>query len=81
MIRQSSGPSPTGAYQRKMVAAGYRSELLALRWENVNLGRGIIEIRCSMSTAKVKGEAAQEKVRWFDPKTKQGNERFRFRPS
>ena len=56
------------------------SELLALRWENVNLNRGIIEIRCSMSTAKVKGEAAQEKVRWSDPKTKQGKREIPIPP-
>lgn len=48
------------------------SELLALRWQKVHLDRGVIEIRGSMSTAKVKGEASQEKVRWFDPKTKKG---------
>jgi integrase len=34
--------------------------------------KGTVEIRRSMSTAKVKREATQGKVRWFDPKTKQG---------
>jgi integrase len=48
------------------------SELLALRWQDVKLERGVIEIRRSVSTARVKGEIAQEKHRWFDPKTRQG---------
>jgi len=48
------------------------SELLALRWPDAHLDRGMIEIRRSLSTARVKGEANQEKVRWFDPKTKHG---------
>ena len=48
------------------------SEILALRWPNVQLDRSAIEIRRSVSTAKVKGETNQEKHRWFDPKTKQG---------
>lgn len=48
------------------------SELLALRWAEVHLDRGMIEIRRSLSTARVKGEANQERVRWFDPKTKHG---------
>jgi integrase len=48
------------------------SEILALRWSDVQLDRGAIEIRRSVSTAKVKGETNPEKHRWFDPKTKQG---------
>jgi integrase len=48
------------------------SEILALRWEDVHVDRGLIDIRRSMSTARVKGEANQEKVRWFDPKTHSG---------
>jgi integrase len=48
------------------------SEILALRWEDVHLDRGVIEICRSMSTARVKGEANQERVRWFDPKTHSG---------
>lgn len=48
------------------------SEILALRWPDVKLDGGVIEIRRSLSTAKVKGENNQEKVRWFDPKTKSG---------
>jgi integrase len=48
------------------------SELLALRWQDVKFDRGVIEIRRTVSTARVKGETAQEKHRWFDPKTKQG---------
>ena len=41
---------------------------------------GTVEIRRSMSTAKVKGEAMQEKVRWFDPKTKQGKKKIPIPP-
>jgi integrase len=48
------------------------SELLALRWQNVNLDHAVIEIRRSVSTARVKGETAQERHRWFDPKTRRG---------
>jgi integrase len=48
------------------------SELLALRWQDVNLDDAMINIRRSMSIAKVKGEPTQEKVRWFDPKTRKG---------
>jgi integrase len=48
------------------------SEILALRWEDVKLDRGVIEIRRSLSTARVKGETNQEKFRWFDPKTAHG---------
>ena len=48
------------------------SEILALRWSDVRLDHGVIQIRRSVSTAKVKGETNQEKHRWFDPKTKQG---------
>jgi integrase len=49
------------------------SEILALRWEDLNLDRGVIQIRRSLSIARVKGEANQEKIRWFDPKTKSGS--------
>ncbi len=48
------------------------SEILALRWADVKLDNGMIGIRRSLSTARVKGEPNQEKVRWFDPKTKHG---------
>jgi integrase len=48
------------------------SELLALHWQDMKLDRSVIEIRRSVSTAKVKGETTQEKHRWFDPKTRQG---------
>jgi hypothetical protein len=34
--------------------------------------RSVVNIRRSPSTAEVKGETVQEKVRWFDPKTKHG---------
>lgn len=52
------------------------SEILALRWPDVNLDSGVIEIKRSLSTAKVKGETNQEKVRWFDPKTKSGTRKI-----
>ncbi len=48
------------------------SELLALKWPDVHLDGSVIDIRRSVSTAKVKGEITQEKYRWFDPKTKRG---------
>jgi len=48
------------------------SEILALRWSDVKLDSGLIEIRRSLSIARVQGETNQEKIRWFDPKTKQG---------
>jgi integrase len=48
------------------------SELLALFWSDVHLDQGVIEIRRTLSTAKVKGEVNREKVRWFDPKTERG---------
>jgi integrase len=48
------------------------SELLALRWADVHLDRGVIEICRNLSMARVKGEPHQENVRWFDPKTKHG---------
>jgi integrase len=54
--------------------------MAALRWQDVNLETGTIEIRRSMSTAKVKGEVTQEKVRWFDPKTKQGKREIPIPP-
>jgi len=38
----------------------------------VDLDSGIVTIRRSLSTARVKGEENAEKVRWFDPKTKHG---------
>jgi len=48
------------------------SEILTLKWSDIKLDRSIVEIRRSLSTAKVKGEANQEKFRWFDPKTEHG---------
>ena len=48
------------------------SEILALRWPDIDLDRGIVHIRRSISTARVKGEVNQEKIRWFEPKTKSG---------
>jgi len=48
------------------------SELMALRWSDVNFSDSLIHIRRTVSTTKVKGEVNQERVRWFDPKTKPG---------
>jgi integrase len=48
-------------------------ELLALRWADVDLDRNIVNIRRTVSTARVKGEATPEKHRWFNPKTKKGS--------
>ena len=48
------------------------SELLALRWADVDPDRSVVAIRRTVSTARVKGEAAPEKHRWFNPKTKKG---------
>ena len=48
------------------------SELLALKWCDINLDSSIVEIRRTLSTAKVKGEVNPEKFRWFDPKTEHG---------
>ena len=45
---------------------------LALRRADVNLDRGTIDFRRTVSTARVKGETSTEKHRWFDPKTKKG---------
>jgi integrase len=49
------------------------SELLALRWADLDLDRSIVNIRRTVSTARVKGEASPEKHRWFNPKTKKGS--------
>jgi integrase len=55
------------------IYAGPRvSEALAIRWPEIDLDAGIINIRRTISTAKVKGEINQEKIRWFNPKTKKG---------
>ena len=45
------------------------SELLALRWSDLQLDKGVINIPRSLSTARVNGELNQEKWRWFSPKT------------
>ncbi len=42
------------------------SELLALRWADVDLDRGMVAIRRTVSTARVKGETAGERHRWFN---------------
>ena len=68
--------TPPGVYRSLMAAAiqtGARiSELLALRWSDLELDKGIVTIRRTVSTARVKGEANQEKWRWFSPKTDKG---------
>jgi integrase len=64
-----------GLYRTIITTALYsgarHSELLALRWVDVNLDAKVIHIRRTLSTARVKGEVA-DKFRWFDPKTKKG---------
>jgi integrase len=39
-------------------------------WADVDLDRGLVSIRRTVSTARVKGETAGERHRWFNPKTK-----------
>ena len=41
-------------------------------WADVDLDRGLVSIRRTVSTARVKGETAEERHRWFNPKTKKG---------
>lgn len=68
--------TPPGVYRALIAAAihtGARiSELLALRWSDLQLDKGIVTIRRTVSTARVKGEENQEKWRWFSPKTDKG---------
>jgi integrase len=56
-----------GLYRTIIQAAIYTgariSELLALKWSDVNLESSKIEIRRTVSTARVKGEMNQEKHR------------------
>jgi integrase len=47
-------------------------ELLALKWADIDLDHSLVKIRRTVSTARVKGEANQERHRWFDPKTTKG---------
>jgi integrase len=65
-----------GLYRTIITVAIYTgariSEILALAWSCVDLDRGIIKIRRSLSTARVKGEVNSEKFRWFDPKSERG---------
>ncbi|MBI4524798.1 MAG: site-specific integrase [Deltaproteobacteria bacterium] len=65
-----------GLYRTIITTALYsgarHSELLALRWADVDLDAKVIHIRRTLSTAKVKGDSNEERFRWFDPKTKKG---------
>jgi integrase len=65
-----------GLYRAIITTAIYtgarHGELLALRWTDVDFAGSAIQIRRNISMARVKGEANQEKYRWFDPKTKNG---------
>jgi integrase len=57
-----------------LVLIGARiSELLALLWSDVDLDRGVVTIRRTLSTARVNGLMDDsERWRWFDPKTTAG---------
>lgn len=58
--------------QTAIFTGARHGELLALRWSDVKTDAGLIEIRRNISMAHVRGEANQEKYRWFDPKTASG---------
>jgi integrase len=56
------------------------SELLALRWSDLDLDKGVVTIQRTVSTARVAltndwVHPGQERWRWFDPKTAAGNRR------
>jgi integrase len=80
-----------GVYRLVILAACFTgariSELLALRWSDLDLDKGIVTIQRSLSTARVKGltddcthPGKNEKWRWFDPKTYAGNRRVPIPP-
>ena len=73
-----------GLYRTLIMTALYIgariSELLALKWSDVDLDKRVITIRRSLSTARVKGELNQEKWRWFSPKTTAGERKVPFSP-
>jgi integrase len=53
------------------------SELLALRWSDLDLDKGVVTIRRTISTARVSGlTPGQERWRWFDPKTVAGTRKI-----
>jgi integrase len=74
-----------GLYRMIIMAAIYTgariSELLALRWQDVKLDSGVVEIRRSLSTARVKGEINSERIRWFDPKSERGTRDIPISPN
>ena len=47
-------------------------EIMAIRWSDVDLDRGVVKIQRTVSTARVKGEITQDGHRWFDLKTRKG---------
>jgi integrase len=52
--------------------AGARiSEMLALRWPDMDFDESVIHLAEAIDS-KGEGRRGQEKVRWFDPKTKSG---------
>jgi integrase len=64
------------------------SELLALPWSNIDFEQSVIKIRRTLSTARVKpieGEdkkaTKEERIRWFDPKTKRGKRDIPMTPT
>jgi integrase len=63
------------------------SELLALRWSDLDLDKGVVTVQRSLSTALLSGmiagwvhPAKNERWRWFDPKTFAGIRRVPIPP-
>jgi integrase len=58
------------------------SELLALRWSDLDLDKGVVTIQRTISTARVSGltddriHPGYERWRWFDPKTVAGTRKI-----
>ena len=69
-----------GVYRLVILAAVFTgariSELLALRWSDLDLDKGEVTIQRSLSTARVNGFEQDERWRWFDPKTTAGTRRI-----